>query len=56
VIYEYGEPWWNDIDKEKHSIRPSESSSGEHRVENIVVETIEKEMLSFAYEVSLSYL
>jgi hypothetical protein len=48
VIYEYGEPWWDDIDREKHLIRPSESSSGE-------TENLEKEMMSFAYEVSLSY-
>jgi hypothetical protein len=37
VIYEHGEPWWNDIDRKKLLIRPSElsgNSASSHLVAN----------------------
>jgi hypothetical protein len=35
VIYEYGKPWWNDIDKEKFMIRPP-VLSGNHTSGHLV--------------------
>jgi hypothetical protein len=35
VTYEYGKPWWNDIDKEKFMIRPP-VLSGNHTSGHLV--------------------
>jgi hypothetical protein len=56
VIYEHGVPRWNDIDSGKLLIRapePSVNSTSSHveaKQENMV-----KEMVNFAYEISISY-
>jgi hypothetical protein len=56
VILEYGELWWNDINRRKLLLRPPEvSDNSNFRVfEERSRRNMAKDMLNFAYEVSLS--
>jgi hypothetical protein len=48
MIYEHGEPWWNDIDRGKHLILPPELSGNpttSHLVTN--QEELAKEIMNF---------
>jgi hypothetical protein len=56
VIYEYGEPWWNDIEREK-LIRPRELS-GKPTSSHLLTkeEELAKEVINFASRNTLPYI
>jgi hypothetical protein len=48
VIYDRGEPWWNDIDKGKLLIHPPELSGNPSSHLVAKLEELAKEMMDFA--------
>jgi hypothetical protein len=51
MIYEYGEPWWNDIDRGIFLIRPPELSGNPNSSHLVANEELEKEIMNLAFEV-----